>query len=99
MLEAADRLFLVRWCRARRVNWFAATTRQGTPTIMLLAEGFGAPPIRVIGEAGALRLVANDGEILAAASSLQSLLDALDAGIAAPAQAPPRQRVQLSVVA
>jgi hypothetical protein len=82
MLTTADRQFLIRWCRARRVKWFAAVASDGGPAVLLIADTGPRVPMRVAFAPDGLRLETETGEVLAAASDLPALLDALDAGIA-----------------
>ena len=82
MLGQNDRQVLMRWCRARRVRWLATLGPDRQPAVLLVADGPGWPAMRVLAERDGLLLETETGEILAAASGLQALLDAVDAGIA-----------------
>lgn len=82
MLGWVDRQFLQRWCRARRMKWFAIATVDGQAAVLLVAEAADRPPIRVVADRGELRLETSSGHILAMASNLAALLDVIDAGIA-----------------
>ena len=82
MLDHADRHALGRWCRTRRVKWFAATTGAGGDAVLLAADTGGWPAMRLVRVTDGWLLETGAGEALAAASALPALLDAMDAGIA-----------------
>lgn len=81
MFEAGDRLVLLRWCRTHRVPWSDAAAPAGGAAIVLHAVP-GRMTLRLVSEASGVRLETIGGETLAAASGVQALLDAVDAGIA-----------------
>lgn len=82
MLEQSDRTILSRWCRARGVRWFAATTGAGVDAVLLAADTGGWPLMRLVRIVDGWLLETEAGEPAAAASDLLALLDAMDAGIA-----------------
>ena len=90
MFDPADRQFLQRWCRARRMKWLASTSTDGSPAILLFADAADRPPMRLVAGREGLRLETEGADILAAASTLPALLDVLDAGIADLPAPPPR---------
>ena len=81
MLEHTDRNALSRWCQARRVRWFAATTGAGVETVLLAADTGGWPLMRLVRVVDGWLLETETGEPAAASSDLLALLDAMDAGI------------------
>jgi hypothetical protein len=86
MLDTANIMILTRWCRARRLNWMPAIADDGAQAIRL-APIVGSLPSQnmlvIAGDEG-FCLLGSPGGKLAVASDLPSLLDALDAGVAAP---------------
>jgi hypothetical protein len=82
MLGWVDRQFLQRWCRGRRMKWFAIASVDGQAAVLLVAEAGDRPPIRVVADRGELRLETASGHLLAMSSNLAALLDVVDAGIA-----------------
>lgn len=86
MLATADLKILSRWCRNRRLNWAPAAADDGAPTICLMPIGRHAPwqDLLLVAQDGGYRLRDAPGSILATASDLPALLDAVDAGIGLP---------------
>jgi len=86
MLDTANIMILTRWCRARRLNWMPAIADNGAAAVRL-APIVGSLPSQnmlVVAEDDGFCLLGAPGGKLAVASDLPSLLDALDAGVAAP---------------
>jgi len=82
---------LATWCAARGMRWMPARTDDGSPALLL--ERRGQPPAEamlVVLHDGGFWLVDASGEVLASASDLPALLDALDGGVAEP----PRRRIE-----
>ena len=74
---------LATWCAARGMRWSPARTEDGTPALMLERRGQpAAEAMLVLLHDDGFRLVNAAGEVLASASDLPSLLDALDGGVA-----------------
>jgi hypothetical protein len=85
MLDTANIMILTRWCRARRLNWMPAIADDGAQAVRLAPIGGSLPSqnMFVVAEDDGFCLLGSPGR-LAVASDLPSLLDALDAGVAAP---------------
>ncbi|MBN8890191.1 MAG: hypothetical protein J0H91_07850 [Rhodospirillales bacterium] len=90
MLDSDELRLLSRWCRARRLHWQPGVADDGQPAVLLT----GATPgmvwrgMLLLPTDDEWRLLDAPGDMLAAASDLPALLDALDAGVAAPDAAP-----------
>jgi hypothetical protein len=83
------------WCAARGMRWTPARTDDGAPALLLERRGQPtADTMLVIINDDGFRLVDANGELLASASDLPSLLDALDGGVAEP----PRRRMERPTV-
>ncbi len=77
------------WCAARGMRWTPARTDDGASALLLERRGQpAAEAMLVILHDDGFRLVDANGELLASASDLPALLDALDGGVAEP----PRRR-------
>lgn len=87
MLDQSELRVLVRWCRARRLQWQPGVADDGRPAILLL----GGAAMQLLPDDDGWQLLDADGQTLAAASDLGGLLDALDAGVAEPAPAWPHR--------
>ena len=91
MLSRGALRALSAWCAARGMRWIPARTDDGAPALLLERRGQGlADAMLVVPHDGGFRLVDTGGDILASASDLPALLDAVDGGIAEPP--PPRRR-------
>jgi hypothetical protein len=84
------------WCASRGMRWTPARTDDGTPALLLerRAQPTAESMLVILNDDG-FRLVDANGELLASASDLPSLLDALDGGVAEP----PRRRADRPAVA
>lgn len=80
MFKAADRSFLLRWCHARAVPC-ALPAEEGAPILLHHGRSGSGAWFRVAAEQEGFRLETHERDVLAAASTLPALLDALDAGI------------------
>lgn len=92
MLDSGDLRLLSRWCRARSLHWQPGVADDGRPALLL----FGEPRnnMMLLADDDEWRLLDAPGDVLAAASGLAELLDALDAGVGEPAQISRREGVQ-----
>ena len=84
MLDTADLRTLSLWCRQHRMSWMPGCSDTGEGGLLLRgAIGRRATTeLLLLTEQPELRLVCEGGETMASASTLQALLDALDAGVA-----------------
>lgn len=80
MFTATDRSFVIRWCHARAVPC-ALPASDDEPILLRHGNNGDGGWFRLAAEPGGFRLETDDRDILAAASDLPALLDALDAGI------------------
>lgn len=80
MLEFGELQLLTRWCRARQVQWQPGVADDGCPAVLLLARH----GMMLLPDEGEWRLLDGAGRVIAAASGLSELLDALDAGVGEP---------------
>jgi hypothetical protein len=80
VLESSELRQLTRWCRARRVQWQPGVADDGCPAVLLLARH----GMMLLPDEGEWRLLDAAGRVIAAASGLSELLDALDAGLGEP---------------
>jgi hypothetical protein len=90
MLGRAELLLLASWCRARGMRWMPGRAAPGGESLRLeTASGPGAGRERLaIALTGTeFRLLGPFGDVLAVASELPALLDAVDGGVAEPAMA------------
>lgn len=78
MLETGELRQLTRWCRARRVQWQPGVADDGRPAVLLLARH----GMMLLLDESEWRLLDGPGQVVAAASGLSELLDAIDAGLA-----------------
>ncbi len=77
------------WCAARGMRWTAARSDDGAAALLLDRRGQpSAEAMLVVLHDDGFRLVDAGGDVLASASDLPALLDALDGGVAEP----PRRR-------
>jgi hypothetical protein len=83
VLETSELRRLARWCRARRVQWQPGIADDGRPVLLLARHGMMLLP-----DDGEWRLLDAPGRVIASASGLSELLDALDAGVAEPEPMP-----------
>jgi hypothetical protein len=79
MLTRADLRMLSGWCHARGMTWLPGRA-EGSAVGLLLQRNSGS--MLLASKAGELRLFDAAGQVLAVASNLPALLDALDGGIA-----------------
>ncbi len=84
MLDMTELRCLTRWCRERQLHWQPALCDDGTPALMLQSPARALPRMLLVSEDHAFCLLDDPGEVLAEASSLTALLDAVDAGVAEP---------------
>ena len=87
MLGRAELLLLASWCAARGMRWMPGRAAPGAESLRL--EPVPGPGARREALAIALsgrefRLLGPFGEVLAVASGLPALLDAVDGGVAEP---------------
>jgi hypothetical protein len=90
MLNPQELRQLTRWCAARHLHWQPARSEEGAPAILL------RPDIRRAAWHGMLLVESDDGvmlfdeagDILANASEIPALLDALDSGLITGPKAP-----------
>jgi hypothetical protein len=69
------------WCRARGMTWLPGS---GAAALVLRPQRRADGDALMIAQReGELRLLSRSGDVLAAASDLPALLDAIDAGVAA----------------
>jgi len=91
MLAPNDLTILTAWCRQRAMRWLAL--RADAAAAALLLEPWAATKpwqrMRLIAADDGLRLEDEAGDILASASDLPALLDALDGGVADAMPVPP----------
>ncbi|HTN12942.1 MAG TPA: hypothetical protein VL154_18390 [Acetobacteraceae bacterium] len=80
VLDFSELRQLTCWCRARRVQWQPGVADDGCPVVLLLARH----GMMLLPDDGEWRLLDGSGRMIAAASGLSELLDALDAGAAEP---------------
>ena len=88
MLDSTELRLLSRWCRARRMQWQPGVADDGTPAVLLLGPPRHATcchGMMLLPDDSEWRLLDGPGRVLAAASGLCELLDALDAGVGEPA--------------
>jgi hypothetical protein len=83
MLDSGELRQLSRWCRARRVQWQPGVADDGRPVVLLARHGMMLLP-----DDSEWRLLDAPGRVIASASGLSELLDALDAGVAEPEPMP-----------
>jgi hypothetical protein len=83
MLGPEERVLLDLWCRQRAMRWYPAPGR-GASALMLAHDRWDRPFARMllVREADEFLLHEANGSILAMASDLPALLDAVDAGVA-----------------
>ena len=88
VLPVRDLQTLSRWCAARRMEWLPGNSSDAGEVILIEpASGNGLwPRLALFRQARLYGLVDEWGEILAEASELSALLDALDGGIAGGAE-------------
>lgn len=83
MLKNGALRALASWCAARSTRWVPAQTDDGRPGLLLERRGrTPAEAVLVVPHQGGYRLVDGAGDVLASASALPALLDALDGGVA-----------------
>ena len=88
MLATGDLRVLSTWCSHRGLHWLAASYDEPS---MLLEHHAGTRPwgrMVLCREDSALRLLDETGTLLAEASNLPALLDAVDGGVAEPTPVP-----------
>jgi hypothetical protein len=81
VLETAELQLLSKWCRARRLHWQPGVADDGRPALLLL--GVPQQTMLLLPEEDEWHLLDEPGDVLACASGLTELLDALDAGMGA----------------
>lgn len=86
MLETAELQLLSKWCRARSLHWQPGVADDGRPALLLL--GTPQQTMMLQPDEDEWRLLDQPGDVLAAASGLTELLDALDAGMGSAVAAP-----------
>ncbi len=84
ILERSELLALSAWCSRRDMSWSVATAEDHRPAMLLTPRDAGRPwqSMLLVLAAGDMRLHDEVGEVLATASDLPALLDALDGGVA-----------------
>ena len=84
MLAPGDLRALSAWCSQRGLHWVAGSS--GEPSMLLEHQAGTRPWCRMVlcREQEALRLLDETGALLAEASTLPALLDAMDGGVAEP---------------
>ena len=83
MPSTAELKHLSRWCSARRLHWQPARTESGAPAILLRGDSASVAwhDMMLIEEDDGVALVDEQGDLLADASEILALLDALDTGL------------------
>ena len=84
MLERAESLLLGSWCQARGMRWRPGRAGPGAEALRLEPISGAASQALVIALGEEFRLLDPRGQVLAAASELPALLDAVDGGVAEP---------------
>ena len=92
MLGRAELLLLAEWCRRRGMSWLPGRSTDGAPALLLEHRAaVGGEPMLLTLRDAELCLADESGQMIASASDLPALLDALDAGIADPVRDRMRQ--------
>ncbi|MDR3523117.1 MAG: hypothetical protein P4L66_03330 [Acetobacteraceae bacterium] len=83
MPSTAELKHLTRWCTARRLYWQPARTESGAPAILLRGNGMRVAwhDMMLTEEDDGVGLRDARGALLADASEIPALLDALDSGL------------------
>ncbi len=83
MTNTYDLQHLTRWCAARHLLWQPSRTEQGLPAILLRPHARQRPwqDMLLVEDDEGVTLIDNTGDLLASASEIPALLDALDAGL------------------
>ncbi len=91
MLDTAELRHLTQWCAARRLSWRPACTDAGEPAVLLHRSTRDAAwaDMLLVADDSSLTLFDEASALLASASFLPALLDALDAGVAEPTYTAP----------
>ncbi len=86
MLSRSELRMLTAWCGRRELRWSPAQAVGGMPTMLLEPQTPRAPWQRMllVFDEPEMRLETELGEILASASDLPAVLDAMDGGVAEP---------------
>lgn len=79
MLDPTELKLLSRWCRVRRLHWQPGVADDGRPAVLLL--GSPRQEMLLLPAEEEWQLLAQPGQVLAAASGLAELLDAVDGGV------------------
>jgi hypothetical protein len=84
MIEYRDLVALAAWCRARGLCWLPGRAHEGSEALLLeRSRGLRASQsMLLVHDRHGFCLIDSLGDLLASASALPSLLDALDGGIA-----------------
>jgi hypothetical protein len=90
MLNGMELRLLASWSSKNRLSWMPAGSQDGRDAVMLQPRDCRSAFERMllIPDDDGFSLVQEDGQVLAAASDLPALMDALDGGIAEPEQSP-----------
>jgi len=83
MPSTAELKHLTRWCTARRLHWQPARSENGAPAILLRGSGMRVAwqDMMLTEEDDGVSLRDSRGTLLADASEIPALLDALDTGL------------------
>ena len=83
MPSTAELKHLSRWCSARRLHWQPARTEAGAPAILLRGDSARVAwhDMMLIEDDEGVALLDEHGDLLADASEIPALLDALDTGL------------------
>ncbi len=83
MPSTAELKHLSRWCSARRLHWQPARTEAGAPAILLRSDSVLVAwhDMMLIEDDDGVALLDEQGDLLADASEIPALLDALDSGL------------------
>ena len=86
MLAVRDLRELTNWCRTRRLTWTPAQLEDGAAALSLQRVSASTPwtNLFLVAEDAGFTLLDASGRMLAAASDLPALLDAVDGGVAEP---------------
>jgi hypothetical protein len=85
MTQPQELQHLTRWCAARQLLWQPSRTEAGLPAILLRPQHRLRPwqDVLLVHDDDGVMLIDETGTLLASASEIPALLDAVDSGIAA----------------